>query len=131
MSKILIVEDDPYVRKFYERLFSHEQYEVEIAGDGEEGLQKAKSFQPNLILLDIIMPKMDGLQVLQKLKTDPETKEMDVVMLTNLSDSETVKVATRAGASGFIIKSQADPERLEALVEQYLHQQPSAKGVIS
>lgn len=121
MGKILlIVEDDPYVQRFYERLFRFHDYTVELAKDGEEGLVKAKALKPALILLDIVMPGMNGIQVLEKLKSDEETKDISVVMLTNIDEAEQVKKAVELGAIDFIVKSAAPEEQLLAVVDKHL-----------
>lgn len=120
MGKVLIIEDDPYVRKFYERLALFNKYNVELAANGTEGIEKAKSLKPTLIFLDIMMPEMSGLEVLRRLKNDPETKDIAVIMLTNYGDSETVKEAASLGAGGFIIKSNIEPEQLGKEIERYL-----------
>jgi CheY-like chemotaxis protein len=119
---LLIIEDDPYVQRFYQRLFRFHEYAVEIAGNGEDGLTKAKSLLPKLILLDIVMPGANGIQVLGKLKDDPDTKNIPVVMLTNIDDSETIKRAVELGAIDFIIKSSAPEEQLLAIVSKYFNQ---------
>ncbi len=120
MAKILIIEDDPYVRRFYERLFHLNNYDVEMAADGQEGISKAIKSKPALILLDIMMPKMDGLEVLAELKKTEETKHCNIVMLTNVEDVQFVSEATKLGATDFIVKSQAAPEKLVSIVEKYL-----------
>lgn len=120
MAKLLIIEDDPFVQRFYERLFRLNNYETEIVSDGEEGILKAKLLKPDLILLDIILPKINGLDVLKRLKEDPSTKDFTVVMLTNLSDNEVAKKAAELGANGFIIKSQIPPEKLPEKVHEYI-----------
>src|SRR5476651_1169797 len=91
MPKILIVEDDPLMSRMYQKIFTFEGYDVEMAGDGQEGLDKAREVKPTLMLLDVMMPKMNGLQVLEKLKADPETKGIPVIMLTNLAVSKMPK----------------------------------------
>ena len=111
--QILIIEDDPYVRRFYEHLFKLNKYQIDIATGGEEGLRKAKILKPQVILLDIMMPKMNGLEVLRQLKEDPETAKAKVVMLTNVEDNSVTKRAETLGSSGYILKSQvADAELL-------------------
>lgn len=120
MSKILIIEDDPYVRRFYERLFSLEKYNIDMSGNGEEGIEMAKKSKPSLILLDIMMPSMNGLDVLKKLKSDDETRDITVVMLTNLGDEGTAEKAVEYGADGFIIKSNVEPAELIKTVNGYL-----------
>ena len=121
MSKILIIEDDPYVLRFYGRLFALGSYEVEMAASGKEGLQKAREQKPNLILLDIMMPEMDGFAVLHELKKDPDTKDCEVIMLTNLSDNDAYRKAVQLGANGFLIKIETPPEKLIEEVEKHLH----------
>ena len=127
MAKILIVEDDPYVRRFYERLYrvAEVDHQIEMAADGEEGLAKAKTFKPTLILLDIMMPKMDGFEVLERLKADPETADIVVVMLTALGDEESAKRATSLGAAGFIVKSEVPYEELLRTVDKYTKSESS------
>ena len=86
MSKVLlIVEDDPLMSRMYQKIFTFEKYDVDTAVDGQEGLEKARSVKPTVILLDVMMPKMNGMEVLDKLKIDPETKNIPVIMLTNLA----------------------------------------------
>ena len=120
MTKLLIVEDDPYVLKLFQRLFGFEKYQVQSARDGEEASEKLKYFQPDLILLDIMMPKMNGLQLLQKLKSDEATKAIPVVMLSNDDDDQTIKTATDLGASGYMIKSDFTPDQVLKQVRGYL-----------
>ena len=121
MTKILIIEDDPYVLRFYGRLFKLGNYEVDMVGSGKEGLQKAKEQKPNLIFLDIMMPEMDGFAVLHELKKDPETKDCEVIMLTNLNDTKSYKKAMQLGANGFLVKIETPSEKLIEEVEKYLH----------
>lgn len=120
MPKLLIVEDDPYVRRLFERLFAFQKYQVATAKDGEEAKQKAESFVPDLILLDIIMPKISGLDVLRALKTNEKTKAIPVVMLTNDNDEQTIKTAADLGARGYMIKSDFTPEEVLNEVHKYL-----------
>ncbi len=84
MAKILIIEDDSMMSRMYQNSFSIEGFVTEIAKDGEEGIVKAKDIKPSLILLDVMMPKMNGLEALDLLKADSSTKDIPVVMLTNL-----------------------------------------------
>lgn len=121
MAKLLIIEDDPYVARFYERLFRYRNYDLIVASNGEEGLEKAVAANPDLVLLDILMPKMNGLEVLKKLKENPQTKNITVVMLTNIGDEKTAKEAAALGASGFIVKSQAPPEKLHEIVNSFIN----------
>src|SRR3989344_4248536 len=121
MSKILlIIEDDPYVRRVYERLFKFSGYEVEFAENGRVGLKRAKILIPELILLDILLPDMNGLEILAELKKDPEVSSVPVIMLTNLGDDQTIRKATELNADGYIVKSSAPPEKLLKMVDKYL-----------
>src|SRR5690348_16475946 len=98
MIKILIVEDDPLLSRKYQKIFTFEGFEVEMANDGEDGLEKIRASKPIIVLLDVMMPKMNGLQVLEKLKLDPETKHIPVIMLTNLAGQQDAETALSKGA---------------------------------
>jgi CheY-like chemotaxis protein len=120
MTKILIVEDDPLMSRMYQKIFTFEGYEVEMAGDGEDGLEKTRSNKPTLILMDIMMPKMNGLQALEKLKADPETKAIPVIMLTNLAGQQDAETALSKGAIKYIIKSEYEPKQVVNMVKEIL-----------
>jgi CheY-like chemotaxis protein len=120
MIKILVVEDDPLMSRMYQKIFMFEGYEVEMAADGEEGWEKAKTVKPTLILLDIMMPKMNGIQVLDKLKLDPDTKAIPVIMLTNLAGTQDAENALAKGAVKYIIKSQFEPKQVTDMVKEVL-----------
>ena len=120
MSKILIVEDDPLMSRMYQKIFTFEKYEVDMAHDGEEGLAKAQSGAPTLILLDVMMPKMNGLQVLEKLKADDRTKAIPVIMLTNLAGQQDAETALSKGAVKYLIKSEHEPKEVTDIVEGIL-----------
>lgn len=120
MAKILIVEDDPLMSRMYQKIFTFEGYEVDMAENGEVGLEKARTSKPTLILLDVMMPKMNGLQVLEKLKSDPETKAIPVVMLTNLAGESDAETAMTKGAVKYIIKSEHEPKEVSSMVKEIL-----------
>jgi len=119
-KKILIVEDDELMLRMYQKLFSYVGFETVVAKDGEEGLSLALSEKPKLIVLDIMMPKINGLDVLKALKENPETKNIPVVLLTNLSDDAVLTDAFRLGATGYLIKSQIANNELIDEVKQYV-----------
>ncbi len=106
--KILIVEDDTALSDVLVERFQNEGFDVIKAKDGEEALAVALEEQPDLILLDIVMPKMSGLDVLKQLRTDERGKNIPVMMLTNLSDSESVKDALASDAVDILVKSDWD-----------------------
>ncbi|HKX72410.1 MAG TPA: response regulator [Candidatus Saccharimonadales bacterium] len=111
-KKILVVEDELALSQVLSDRFTEEGFDVQTAADGEEGLQKATTWQPDLVLLDIVMPKMDGMTMLHKLRADPVGKTMPVILLTNLSDTEDVYDAMANGVYDFLVKSHWDLEDL-------------------
>lgn len=120
MTKILVVEDDELIARMYEKIFGFDGYQVELAADGEEGLKKIQEVKPTLVLLDIMMPKMNGLQVLDKIKADPNTKNIPVVMLTNLDGEKDAEAALSKGAVKYIVKSNYDPKQISDMVKEIL-----------
>jgi CheY-like chemotaxis protein len=120
MAKILIVEDDPLMSRMYQKIFTFEKYEVEMAADGQEGIDKARETNPTLILLDVMMPKMNGLEALEKLKADPATKAIPVVMLTNLAGQQDAESALSKGAVKYIVKSEYEPKQVTDMVKEIL-----------
>jgi len=120
MVKVLIVEDDPLMSRMYQKIFTFEKYEVEVAGDGEEALVKVVDAKPTIILLDVMMPKMNGLQVLEKLKADPATKHIPVVMLTNLAGQQDAETALSKGAVKYIVKSEYEPKEVADMVKEII-----------
>lgn len=105
MTKILVAEDDKFLIKVYEAKFSKAGFEAKITQDGEEALEVLKSFVPDIILLDLMMPKKDGFQVLKELKSDPKLKSIPVIVTSNLSQPEDKKKAIELGAKDYIVKS--------------------------
>ena len=121
MAKILlIVEDDPLMQRMYQKIFTFEKYDVDTAANGEEGLEKARQIKPTAILLDVMMPKMNGLQVLDKLKSDPDTKGIPVIMLTNLAGEKDAETALMKGAIKYIIKSEHEPKEVVNMVKEII-----------
>lgn len=120
MAKLLIVEDDPLISRLYEKIFTFDKHKVVLAHNGEDGLVKVKEEKPNLILLDVMMPKMNGLQMLERLKADPETKPIPVVMLTNLAGEKDAETALSKGAVKYIVKSDYDPKQISDMVKEIL-----------
>ena len=104
-KKILIAEDEKSIANAYGDHLGREGYSIEYAYDGEEALEKAKEFMPDLILLDIVMPKMDGITALKKLKENDGTKDIPVIMLTNLESSQSAAEAMEAGSYQYLVKT--------------------------
>ena len=121
MAKILVVEDDTYIRDLYEEILKGEGYDVSVAIDGEDGVVKAREGGYDLVLLDVMMPKLNGLQVLQKLKEQaPQNPNKKIVLLTNLAQDPVVKEAMQTGASDFLLKADLNPGQLVEKVKGYL-----------
>ena len=121
MARLLLVEDDPLMLDLYSTIFTLENDEVFSARDGEEGLQKAQELHPDLILLDIMMPKKDGIAVLEKLKQNESTRNIPVIILTNLADQSKADQALQRGAEKYLIKSEFNPDILVSEVKEVLH----------
>ena len=120
-KKILIVEDDQFLREFYQELLQGEGFLVDVAADGEIALKKIQEEQYALILLDIMLPKKDGLQILRDLKIKPAANSnVIIVALTNLGQDTVIKQAFELGAAGYLIKSALNPDQVLQEVKNYL-----------
>ncbi|KKQ95154.1 MAG: PAS/PAC sensor hybrid histidine kinase [candidate division CPR2 bacterium GW2011_GWC1_39_9] len=121
-GKVLVVDDDAGLCQLYKLTLEQEGYEVFTANQGEEGLSRAVELKPELILLDIMMPMIHGLNVLDILKATPETKDIKIIVLSALSDEDTMNKAKEFGASDYIVKSQATMaevmERIAGILEK-------------
>lgn len=116
--KILLIEDEEMLANMYEVKFKNEGFELTKALDGADGLAKAKSIKPDFILLDIIMPKMDGFSVLKALKEDPTTKDIPVMLLTNLGQDEDIERGKKLGSVGYLVKANITPAEVVAEVKK-------------
>jgi DNA-binding response OmpR family regulator len=105
-GKILLVEDDPIIVRTYQRKLTVEGFDVSLSYNGEEGLAAIKVSRPDIILMDIMMPKMNGIDTLKKLKADDELRDIPVVILTNLGDrQEDVDKCKAIGAEDYWVKA--------------------------
>lgn len=126
-SRILFIDDDEALREVFSVKLTASGFRAETAESGETGIKKAKEFKPDLILMDVKMPKMDGVEALMTLKEDPETKNIKVVFLTSVGDPRTEgekadnSTALEAGALGFIRKTD-DLDKVVAQVKSFLTQ---------
>ncbi|PIZ88041.1 MAG: response regulator [Candidatus Nealsonbacteria bacterium CG_4_10_14_0_2_um_filter_39_15] len=102
---ILFIEDESALQKTFGEIFKQEGYEMTSALDGEIGLRLAKTKKPDLILLDLILPKINGFDVLKQLKEDPDTKEIPVIVLTNLEGMQDIEKVIGLGATTYLIKA--------------------------
>jgi DNA-binding response OmpR family regulator len=115
VSKILIIEDNVDLVKIYQNKLQKEGYKVSIALDGKKGLELTQDEKPNIILLDILLPKLSGREVLKKLKTDPNTSSIPVLILSNLSEMDEVLKGLEEGAVDYMIKAE---HSLQEVVER-------------
>jgi len=121
MAKVLLIDDEPLLLRMYEKKLKLEGFEVETASSGQKGLEKVKTFQPHLILLDILMPGMDGFQVMETLKADPQTKKIPVVFLTNLSrDEGDINKGLEMGAVAYFVKAYYTPSQVVTKIREFL-----------
>ncbi len=119
-KKVLIVEDDSVLGSMYKIKFETNGFTVMVATNGSDGLEKAKKDDFDIILLDIIMPQLDGFSVLAELKKDAKTKEVPVIMLTNLGTEEDKKKGKEMGAVDYIVKSSLTPTQVSDKVKEFL-----------
>jgi DNA-binding response OmpR family regulator len=119
-KKILIVEDDKSLREMYQLRLSINGYDVIEAKDGEEGLDLAIKERPDLIMLDIMMPKMSGMDVLDIIKSTPETKDIPVILLTALNEDSVRSKGLVYGAEDYLVKSQTMPGKVVEKIEEVL-----------
>ncbi len=104
-KNILIVEDDSSMRDLLEEAFVHARFNVYISKDGEDAIDKIARYMPDVVLLDIILPKKDGFEVLKQIRENPSLKSIPVILLTNLERSEDVERALSFGATTYLVKS--------------------------
>lgn len=117
---LLLVEDDTFLAGMYVTKLTMEHFTVELATDGQLGLEKAKAMKPDLILLDVLLPKMNGFDVLKSLKADPATKEIPVILLTNLGQKSDVVEGLDLGAADYLIKAHFMPSEVVEKIKQHL-----------
>lgn len=127
MKKILIIEDDPFLGEMYAAKFTEDGFETEVAMDGKAGLVKIKESKPDLVLLDIVLPKMDGFEILKKIKGNSELKKIPVVLLTNLGQKAEVEKGLSLGADEYIIKAHFTPTAVVAKVKEMLSKKETRK----
>jgi len=118
--RVLFVEDDGLVAQMYRLKLELDGYWVEVAEDGIAALEKARALMPDIIFLDIRLPKKDGLTVLEELRADPATARIPVVILSNWNEKELVERGVTLGALDHMIKSQTTPARLSQRVKDWL-----------
>ncbi|TSC94028.1 MAG: Response regulators consisting of a CheY-like receiver domain and a winged-helix DNA-binding domain [Parcubacteria group bacterium Licking1014_1] len=120
MNNILIVEDEDFLIRALQDNLTAEGYTVDTAKDGEEAIEKIGKKKPNLILLDLLMPKKDGFYVLEELKKNPQWKLIPVIVLSNIGEDTAIKRAMEMGANDYFVKSQHPIEEVIEKVKEHL-----------
>lgn len=120
MTKIIIAEDDKLISGSLCEALKGQGFEVTPAYDGEEAIAKAKEIHPDIMLLDIMMPKLDGISVLWEIKADPSVSAMPVIVLTNIGDVETISKIVEAGAADYLLKSDQSVDDIVQKVKDVL-----------
>jgi len=116
----LIVEDDPFIADVYVLKLESEGYNVETAEDGLKGLEALKKKRFDVVLLDILMPNMDGFKVLEQIKKNPSMSQVPVIILTNLSQKKDIQKGIELGASDYIIKTKFTPTEVVKTISKVL-----------
>ncbi len=118
--KILIIEDDRFLIKLYSNKLRKEGFEIMEAISGEEGLKKALSEKPDLVLLDLVLPYKSGFEILSEIKMNPATKDIPVIILTNLGQESDIQRGLNLGAVAYLIKTDFSVTRLPEIVKEHL-----------
>ncbi len=121
-TKILVVEDEQTLNEAYEMILSQSGYEVEVAHDGEEALEQTKKFEPDLILLDLRMPRLGGIGFLEKYDLQKLHPKVKVIVFSNLDTQSEIDQAYKLGAQRYMLKAWASPKELLSIVEDTLKQ---------
>lgn len=111
-KKVLVVDDESSIREIYKKEFTSAGFDVSVAVDGEDGLLRAGEQTPNLILLDVMLPKMSGIDVLKSLRKNPLTKDIPILLLTNLGEETIIKEGFSLGADGYLLKVSYTPSQV-------------------
>ena len=120
MIKILTIEDDKFLRELIKRKLQSESFESIEAVDGEEGLQQARAQKPDLVLLDLMLPGIDGFEVLSRMKKSPELSNIPVIILSNLGQRDDIEKGLKIGAVDYLVKAHFTPNEIVEKVKQAL-----------
>jgi len=120
MKQILLIEDDPFLIDIYVTKLGESGFSVEVANDGELALRKLEEKKPDLVILDIVLPQIDGWEVLRKIKSNPGLKDLKVIILSNLSQKEEVEKGIDLGSIKYLIKAHYTPSEVVAEIKQLL-----------
>ncbi len=122
MKKILIIEDEKMLAEMYRDRFTHEGFEVYSAFDAEEGMEMVKKIKPDLILLDILLPRANGTDFLEDLRKDKDLAETKVIAYSNYDDAKSKEVAEELGAKEYLIKTNYTPKEVVEIVRRHIEE---------
>jgi len=127
MNKVLLVEDDPFLSSLLKNRLQKEGLEVNLAKDGEEALNSLKSAKPDLILLDLILPKKSGFEVMEEIRSDPQmqSQEVPIIIISNLGQPEDISRGQALGAIEYFVKAKTSIDELVNKIKDFLKQQPA------
>jgi len=117
---ILLAEDDQFLQRMYATRLEQSGLEVVVAGDGAKALELLKKKRPDVLVLDILMPKKDGFEVLKEVRADASLKNLPIIVLTNLGEADDVRQARKLGANDYLIKAHFLPSEVMSVIEKYL-----------
>lgn len=112
MKKILLVEDDPLLIDIYSTKLKEAEFEVQVAQDGEKALREIESMKPDLVILDIVLPHLNGWEVLSRVRQNPQSKDLKVIILSNLGQKEEIEKGSALGANLYLIKAHYTPSQV-------------------
>lgn len=121
MKKILFIEDEAILQKALRDILDQEEYQIIEALNGEVGLNLAKNEKLDLILLDFVLPKMHGLEILEQIKKDPNTKDIPIIILTNLESTKDVEKALELGATTYLVKANYSLEEIAIKIKEIIN----------
>ena len=120
MKKVLIVEDEDIIMDLLEKKLIQEGYEVSTAYDGEQGMEKLRSVKPDILLLDIVMPKKSGYEVMEEMSKDPELSKIPIIVISNSGQPVELDKAKNMGAKDWLVKTQFDPKEVVEKVRRLI-----------
>ncbi len=121
MNKILLIEDDPFIIDIYMTKLKESGFSVELAENGKMAFEKIEQIKPDLVILDIVLPQIDGWEVLRKIKSKPEFKELKVVILSNLGQKEEIEKGMNLGSVKYLIKAHYTPSEVVEEIKSLLN----------
>lgn len=120
MTKIAIIEDDAAIHQMYRMKFESEGFDVQLASDGKAGIELVKTFQPDIVLLDLQMPEVDGTEALREIRHNDWGKDVPVIILTNLGEEESPQELKSLDVAGYIVKADLTPRQVVARTKEVL-----------